>query len=134
MRYLAFFFLCVLTGCIGHSMGQKPEQPAATFSEIYTGVFTGKSRDAVIAHYGSPSSTAKLDKALKVLEYKSRVRTVSESGHRDWDRCTTRFWLAENRVIRVDAIGDTSACTHFMKTRKREAEDDRRDWLRPEYP
>ncbi|HVY12827.1 MAG TPA: hypothetical protein VHB73_04610 [Alphaproteobacteria bacterium] len=106
----------------------------AELARAYNESFVGKSRKLIVMYYGAPSRSVKIDDGVKILEYAARARLIDYRGKRTNERCTLRFWLSEDHVTYVDDIGDHPACVHFLKTRRRDADVDAREWLKPEYP
>jgi hypothetical protein len=116
---LVIVSLFLLASCVGTG-SQNGGALNGGYKNAYQAL-VGTSRDSVIAHYGAPNRTAKLDKGGRIMEYRTSIRYFLDGRHSKRYACTLRFWYQTTTITRIDDIGYRPACERFLFSRERNA-------------
>lgn len=117
--FLVLFFLSVYPCALAAAPDGPGELPPA-----YARVLLDKMRDDIIAVYGTPSRTTKLDNGDRIMEYPGRYLIISKYSARRDKRCTLRVWTKESRSYKVDTLGDLETCEMLIMSGG-----DKREWV-----
>ncbi len=121
---LSCCLLLTLGACIGVPLYSKPNS-----EEAYRKKFVGVTRDEIIAAYGAPSRTVKLDNGLKIMEYRNSATHVYKGGGREKNTCTLRFWYMTSKISHVDTLGNSfEPCDNMVFYGQRDAHIDPRNY------